>query len=74
MATIIVRNLDDQVQRALKQRAAAHGRSMEAEVREILAATVAGDRMLVDWIDAASAIGVELELPVRSLPRELDLS
>jgi plasmid stability protein len=36
MAQLTVRNLDDQVVRALKQRAAAHGRSAEAEHREIL--------------------------------------
>lgn len=31
-----VRNVDEQVVRALKQRAAAHGRSAEAEHRELL--------------------------------------
>ena len=36
-----VRNLPDEVHRALRVRAAKHGRSMEAEVREILEATVA---------------------------------
>ena len=37
MASITVRNLPDEVHRALRMRAAAHGRSTEAEVREILA-------------------------------------
>ena len=36
MAQLTVRNVDDQVVRALKQRAAALGRSAEAEHREIL--------------------------------------
>ena len=36
MAAITVRNLPDEVYRALKARAAAHGRSTEAEVRRIL--------------------------------------
>lgn len=36
MAQLTVRNIDDQVVLALKQRAAAHGRSAEAEHREIL--------------------------------------
>ncbi len=36
MSMITVRNLDDAVKRALQQRAARHGRSMEAEVRSIL--------------------------------------
>lgn len=36
MAQIVVRQLDDAVKAGLKRRAAAHGRSMEEEVREIL--------------------------------------
>jgi plasmid stability protein len=41
MAMLTVRNLPAEVHRALRVRAAQHGHSMEAEVREILAATVA---------------------------------
>ena len=40
MATVTVRNLPDEVHRALRVRAAIHGRSTEAEIREILEATV----------------------------------
>ena len=36
MAQLIVRNVSQQVIRSLKSRAAAHGRSAEAEHREIL--------------------------------------
>ena len=36
MAALTVRNLPDEVHRALRMRAAAHGRSTEAEVRAIL--------------------------------------
>lgn len=36
-ANLIVRNVDENIAAALKQRAAAHGRSAEAEHREILA-------------------------------------
>ena len=36
MAQLTVRNVDDRVVRALKQRAASHGRSAEAEHREVL--------------------------------------
>jgi plasmid stability protein len=36
MAQLIVRNLDEELVRRLKVRAARHGRSMEAEHREIL--------------------------------------
>lgn len=41
MAMLTVRNLPDEVHRALRVRAAEHGRSMEAEVREILEAAIA---------------------------------
>jgi len=36
MAQFIVRNLEDEVKDAIKQRAGRHGRSMEEEVRQIL--------------------------------------
>ncbi len=40
MAMLTVRNLPDEVHRALRVRAARHGHSMEAEVREILESVV----------------------------------
>ena len=40
MAMLTVRNLPDDVHRALRVRAAQHGQSTEAEVRAILAAAV----------------------------------
>ena len=40
MATVTVRNLPDEVHRALRVRAALRGRSTEAEIRDILDATV----------------------------------
>jgi plasmid stability protein len=40
MAMLTVRNLPDDVYRALRMQAALHGRSTEAEVREILAIAV----------------------------------
>lgn len=36
MRSVTVRNLSDEVHRALRVRAAQHGRSSEAEIREIL--------------------------------------
>lgn len=36
MANLTVRNLPDEIHRALRVRAARHGRSTEAEIREIL--------------------------------------
>lgn len=42
MAQLIVRNLDENVKAKLRERARRHGRSTEAEVREILRSAVAG--------------------------------
>jgi phosphopantothenoylcysteine decarboxylase/phosphopantothenate--cysteine ligase len=39
VATLTIRNLDDTVVERLKQRAIRHGRSLEAEVRQILLRT-----------------------------------
>jgi plasmid stability protein len=41
MATLTIRNLDDKVKRALQVRAALNGRSMEAEVREMISSQIA---------------------------------
>lgn len=46
MPAITVRNLSEETHRALKARAAAHGRSTEAEVRAILQAAVASSEEL----------------------------
>jgi len=40
VATVTIRNLPDEVHRALRVRAAMHGRSTEAEIRDILESTV----------------------------------
>jgi antitoxin FitA len=56
MATITVRNLPDDVHRALRVRAANHGRSAEAEVRAILeAATKPQQRLKIG--DALATMG-----------------
>ena len=44
MAQIIVREIDKEVKERLQRRAARHGRSMEAEVRDILRDAVKRDR------------------------------
>ncbi len=41
MAQIVVRNLDEDVKRRLRERAERRGKSMEAEVRDILSNAVA---------------------------------
>jgi len=40
MPAVTIRNLSDETHRALKVRAAGHGRSTEAEIRDILEAAV----------------------------------
>lgn len=79
MATITIRALDDEVKAKLRVRAAGNGRSMEAEVREILWAAVSnpvpshfGSRIR----DRFGAVGgIDFELPDRTdLPRAADLS
>ena len=67
MATLTIRNLDIQVEEALRLRAARNGRSIEAEARAILAETVVSPPR--ETIDLAEAIrrrfaplgGAELE-------------
>ncbi len=44
MAQLVVRNLSEELVRALKQRAAKHNRSAEQEHREILQAALRGAR------------------------------
>lgn len=61
MAALTVRNLPDEVHRALRMRAAKHGRSTEAEVREILAAVVKPEQRL-QMGDALAAIGRKVGL------------
>lgn len=61
MSVLTVRNLPDEVHRALRVRAAQHGRSTEAEVREILASVVKPEgRVLLG--DALATLGHEIGL------------
>ena len=75
MASITIRNLDDDVKTRLRVRAAENGRSMEEEVRVILREAVGrkpGSRNLASLIRARFGPlgGVELELPPREPARE----
>jgi plasmid stability protein len=58
MAAVTVRNLPDAVHRALKVRAASHGHSTEAEIREILEIAVRSPAR-VKLGSALAAIGEE---------------
>ncbi len=61
MAMLTVRNLPDDVHRALRMQAALHGQSTEAEVREILAIAVKPETR-VRLGDALAALGKKVGL------------
>jgi antitoxin FitA len=61
MTMLTVRNLPDDVHRALRRRAAQHGQSTGAEVREILALAVKPESR-VRLGDALSALGRKVGL------------
>jgi plasmid stability protein len=56
LATLTVRNLDDEVVRALRIRAAEHGRSAEAEHREILRQALTTSRQTSPRVTAAERL------------------
>ena len=75
MASITVRNLEDDLKERLRRRAANHGRSMEDEVRDILRTTLADDRPARHPVEAIRGLfapmgGVDLEIPERDSMRE----
>ena len=61
MANLIVRDIDESLVRALKQRAAKHGRSAEAEHREILASVLRHPRKrhLAEVLAAVPNVGAD---------------
>lgn len=75
MASITIRNLEDELKRRLRVRAAEHGRSIEEEVREIVreaVAEAAAPSNLASAIRARVARlgGVDLVLTTREPMRE----
>lgn len=68
MAMLTVRNLPDEVHRALRVRAAQHGHSTEAEVRAILAMIVQPESR-VRMGDALAAIGRKIGLSNEDVER-----
>lgn len=69
MATnLVVRNVDEEVALALKQRAAAHGRSAEAEHREILKDALKRPkrRPLAEVLGSMPDVGEDADFDVRN--------
>lgn len=84
MASLTVRNLDDNVKKKLRKQAAENGRSLEAEVRDILSRSAGAPtsspqprtgldlfRGIRDVVEKHG--GVDLELPERTPTRPVSL-
>jgi plasmid stability protein len=80
MATLTIRNLDEDLEIRLRAEAAAHGHSMEEEARSILRRALMlrkSDTCLGSRIRRRFAVqgGIELRLPPRKMaPRAVDFS
>jgi plasmid stability protein len=85
MATLTIRDLDDEIRDKLRVRAAEKGRSMEAEVRAILAGAVKqpqpetdyalGERIRARFAEIGFVEPEELAIPPRTgRPRYADFS
>lgn len=64
MSSIIVRGLDDHVKQQLASQAREHGRSMEAEVRDILTKAARRPHIGVALLNVARDVGGVEELPI----------
>lgn len=76
MATMTIRNIDDQLKARLRVQAAHHSRSMEDEARDILRSALSVEPVrtgsLIESLRSRVAPlgGIELELPPREAIRE----
>ena len=75
MASITIRNLDEEVKTRLRVRAAEHSRSIEEEARVILREAVGRKPSSRNFAEITRSYfgpdnGVDLELPPRGLGRE----
>src|SRR5258708_10324161 len=61
MAQILVRDIEDDVKERLQRRAARHGRSMEAEIRDILRDVVKAD------MEPAGGLGTQIAALFRGI-------
>ncbi len=68
MASLTIRNLDNNLKAQLRQRAARHGRSMEAEARVILAQTLNAQASGQDLAAAIHRRFASLEIESLSIP------
>lgn len=74
MAQLIVRNVEDEVAEALRRRAAAHGRSAEAEHRDILRQVLLAEGGFKKALLGMPDVGEDSFFErVRDLGRDVDL-
>ena len=77
MGQLTVRQVDDELVRALKVRAARHGRSAEAEVREILRNALRSPEPRMSFLDFLATMPCDLSDDeigrTDELPREVDV-
>lgn len=71
MESIVVRGLDQSVQEQLAAQAAEHGRSLEAEVRDIVTTAVRRPNIALALLQADRAEGGVDDLPI---PERTDLA
>ena len=64
MASLVVRGLDDGVKAQLAAQAKEHGRSMEAEIRDILTRAARRPHVGMALLQAAQEIGGVEDLPI----------
>ena len=78
MASLTIRNIPEEAKRRFRQRAAAHGRSMEEEARQLILEAAARDdnaqrKSIGEMLYEMSRPGVELPIPPRTSARIPDL-
>jgi plasmid stability protein len=79
MATLTIRGIPDSLKKALRLRAAKHGRSMEEEARQLLRQAMTAERAAANLGSRIAARfgevgGVNLPALRRTLPRTPDLA
>ncbi|MDR0366532.1 MAG: hypothetical protein LBH68_06895 [Bifidobacteriaceae bacterium] len=73
MPTLMVRQLEQQTYEAIKQLAHKSNRSMEAEARALLGDAVRARTWWSQWVELTEpARGLDLAIPERSAPRQVD--
>ena len=74
MASLTIRNIPDEAKRRFRQRAAAHGRSMEEEARQLIIEAAASNvkparKSIGEMLYEMSRPGIELPIPPRTPAR-----